>query len=70
MACVYTFCISSGRLSMESVVAAMKYHVFLGRYGCRRMEDMREGVMIEGHEFIMVGCCPGVAVLDSFSSTK
>jgi hypothetical protein len=54
---------------MERVAAAMKYHVFLGRYGCLLIEDMRERVMIAGRGF-MVGCCLGVVVLDSFSATK
>lgn len=40
--------ISSGRLSAESVVAAMRGQVLRGRCGCRRREESRAGVMIGG----------------------
>ena len=60
---------------MDRVVAAMKYHVFRGRYGCLLMDDSREGVTIAGSDFIagsVSGSCLsfGVTVIDSFSSMK
>lgn len=66
MACLYTTGISSGRLRMERVVAAMKYQVFLGRCGCLRIEVRRDGVMMAGRAFMAAasGCLLELTLLD------
>jgi hypothetical protein len=45
--------ISSGRFSWESVVAAIKYQVWPGRFGWLRREESSAGVIIAGSGFMV-----------------